>query len=329
VRRLLILAVLAVALAGIGFLLAERLRPHSDQDTLYGNVEIRQVDLAFNSEGRVTSMVKREGDLVKTGETIASLDAATYQDAVNLATARQDSAEARLAKLLHGTRPEDIDQARANAAAAKAQLDNAAVSYTRQQALVASHSSSQQALDDARRALETARAQVAQTGAALAAAVAGPRTEDIDDARAQLRETEASLGLAQTQLSRTRLVAPSDGIVMTRVIEPGAIVMPTSIVYSVAISGEVWVRAFVPETMLSRVAPGTAVEIFTDGQPGKAYHGTVGYVSPEAEFTPKTVETPELRTQLVYRIRIRVDDADPGLRQGQPVTIKLPKAPQP
>jgi HlyD family secretion protein len=120
------------------------------------------------------------------------------------------------------------------------------------------------------------------------------------------------------------LKAPSDGIVMTRVIEPGTVVLPGSTVYSVAITGEVWVRAFVPEPMLSRVAPGTTVLVFTDGRPNQPYHGRIGYVSPAAEFTPKTVETPELRTQLVYRIRVRIIDPDSGIRQGQPVTIRLP-----
>lgn len=179
-------------------------------------------------------------------------------------------------------------------------------------------------MDDARRTFDTAQAQVALTQAQLDEAVNGPRVEDIAAARAQLRESEAALDLARTQLDRTVLKAPSDGIVMTRVIEPGTVVLPGSTVYSVAITGEVWVRAFVPEPMLSRVAPGTTVLVFTDGRPNQPYHGRIGYVSPAAEFTPKTVETPELRTQLVYRIRVRIIDPDSGIRQGQPVTIRLP-----
>ena len=326
-KRLGMLAAALVVLAGVGWLAAARFSAPAAVDTLYGNVEIRQVDLAFNSEGRVIMMNKREGDRVKAGEIIATLDAAIYKDAEKLAAARRDAAQATLDKLLHGTRAEDIDQARANLAAAKAAQANTEVTFKRQQALVATHTASQQALDDARRAFDTARAQMAQTEAALAEAVTGPRIEDIDAARAQLRAAEASLGLARTQLAHTNLIAPSDGVVMTRVIEPGTVVLPTNIVYSVAIDGEVWVRAFAPEPMLSRVAPGTIVEILTDGQPGKVYQGRIGYVSPQAEFTPKTVETPELRTQLVYRIRVRVVDPDSGLRQGQPVTIRLPPVP--
>jgi HlyD family secretion protein len=110
---------------------------------------------------------------------------------------------------------------------------------------------------------------------------------------------------------------------MTRVIEPGTVVLPAASVYSVAIDNETWVRAFAPETLLGRVAPGTDVTLTTDA--GKTYRGRIGYVSPAAEFTPKTVETPELRTQLVYRFRVRVENPDDSLRQGMPVTIHLPE----
>ena len=151
-------------------------------------------------------------------------------------------------------------------------------------------------------ALNSGRARVAQTAAALTEAVNGPRAEDIAAARANLRAAEATLTLAQTQLSRVHLIAPDDGTIMTRVIEPGTVVLPAAAVYSMAIDSEVWVRAFVPEPLLASVAPGTAVSVTTDG--GKSYHGRIGYVSPAAEFTPKTVETPELRTQLVYRLRV-------------------------
>jgi len=325
-KRFAISAAVVVALAAIGWLVFSRIAAAPPAGTLFGNVEIRQVDLAFNSEGTVTALQKQEGDTVKQGEIVATLDDATYRSAAALAQARRDSAQAQLDKLVHGTRKEDIDQARANAAAAQAVLADAKVTYERQTGLAATNATTRQMVDDARRGLDSATAQLAQTQAALAEAVAGPRVEDIDAARAQLHEAESELDLAQTQLARTVLKAPCDGIVMTRVIEPGTVVLPNSAVYSVAISGEVWVRAFVPEPMLARVAPDTQVLITTDGRPNQPYHGRIGYVAPAAEFTPKTVETPELRTQLVYRIRVRITDADSGIRQGQPVTIQLPAA---
>jgi HlyD family secretion protein len=323
-KRIAIVMVAVAALAAGGWFAIRHLTGGGPDGTLYGNVEIRQVDLAFNSEGAVTAMAKQEGDKVTAGDTLATLDDATYRSALALAAARRDAAQAQLDKLVNGTRPEDIDQARANLAAANAVLADAQVTFTRQAGLAATNATTRQLVDDSRRGMDSALAQVAQTKAALAEAVNGPRAEDIAAARAQVRESEAALELAGTQLDRTVLKTPMDGIVMTRVIEPGTVVLPGSAVYSIAITGEVWIRAFVPETMLGRVAPDRDVLVFTDGRAKQPYHGRIGYVAPASEFTPKTVETPELRTQLVYRIRVRLTDPDAGIRQGQPVTIQLP-----
>jgi len=323
-KRLIIGIVALVALGCVVWLIVQRVGAGPPDGTLYGNIEIRQVDLAFNSEGAVTAMRKREGDPVRADEVIATLDDATYRSAKALAEARRDAAQAQLDKLVHGTRKEDLDQARANVANAQAVMADAKVSFNRQQGLAATNATTRQMVDDAQRALDSAQAQMAQTNAALAEAVNGPRVEDIDAAQAQLHQSEALLDLASTQLARSVLKAPCDGIVMTRVVEPGTVVLPAQAVYSIAITGEVWVRAFVPETMLARASPDKEVLVTTDGRPARPYHGRIGYVAPAAEFTPKTVETPELRTQLVYRIRIRVTDPDSGIRQGQPVTIQLP-----
>jgi len=320
------LAVIAIAaVAGIGWLVVQRLTAIAPPGILYGNVEIRQVDLSFNAEGTVVAMPKWEGDRARRGELIAELDPATYQSAYDLAIARRDAAKAQLDVLLAGTRPEQIDQARANVAAAQASLANAEATYERQQGLAARNASTKQLLDDARMALDAGRAKLDQMQAALTEAVNGPRPEDIATARAQLRAAEATAELAATQLARTKLMAPANGTIMTRIIEPGTVVLPAANVYSMALDEEVWVRAFAPEPLLPRLVPGTEVTLNTDGS-GKSYRGSIGYVSPAAEFTPKTVETPELRTQLVYRLRIRIKDPDDAVRQGMPVTIRLPDA---
>jgi HlyD family secretion protein len=320
--RLFFLAAIAIVVAAAAWLTAQRLSAATGNDSLYGNVDIRQVDLAFNAEGTVLTLGRHEGDLVRKGDLLAELEVDTYRDARALAQGRRDAAKAQLDELLAGTRPEDIDEARANTAAAEAEVVHADALFQRQAELVRTSAISRQTYDDARMGLDTARARVAQTHAVLAKALAGPRIEDIDAARGQLGAAEATLKLADDQLAHTHLVAPSDGVIMTRVVEPGTVVLPTAAVYSMAITGEVWVRAFAPEPLLGRVAPGSAVAVLTDAG-GHAYHGHVGYVSPVAEFTPKTVETPELRTQLVYRLRIRIDDPDDALRQGMPVTIRL------
>jgi HlyD family secretion protein len=320
----LILGLGAAALAGLVILVLWLLFSGAPRNQLYGDVEIRQVDLAFNAEGRVAAMLHQEGDQVHAGDPLAMLDDASYANVLALAQAKRDSAKAQLDLLLAGSRYEDIDHARAALASAQADLAHAKVSYTRQLSLVNRGATPQQVLDDARMALDSAQASVNGAQATLTELINGPRIQDIDAARAQYGAAQAQVALAQTEFGYTKLYAPVDGIIMTRVIEPGTVVLPSDTVYSMANTSEVWVRAFAPETMLGRVAPGTEVKITGDTPKGKVYHGRIGYVSPVAEFTPKTVETPDLRTQLVYRLRVRVSDADSGLRQGMPVTVTLP-----
>ena len=245
-RRIVAAVTAAALIGGVAWLAVQRMTATAPPGTLYGNVEIRQVDLSFNAEGTVVAMPKHEGDRVKQGETIAELDPATYQSAADLAAARRDAAKAQLDLLVAGTRPEDVDQARANLAAAQASLANAEATFERQKSLTASNASTKQLLDDARMALDAGRAKVDQTQAALTEAVNGPRPEDIAAARAQLRAAEATVDLARTQLARTRLIAPANGTIMTRVIEPGTVVLPGSNVYSMALDDEVWVRSLRP-----------------------------------------------------------------------------------
>jgi HlyD family secretion protein len=314
----------AMVLAGLLALAFWLFFPRGGQNQLYGNVEIRQVDLAFNSEGRVATMLYHEGDEVHEGDLLATLDPGTYVNSLALAEAKSGSAKAQLDLLLAGSRFEDIDHARAALAASQADLAHAKVSYNRQAGLVSRGATPQQILDDARMALDSAQANVNAAQATLTELINGPRAQEIEQARAQFGAAEAQVALAQTELGYTKLYAPVNGIIMTRVIEPGTVVLPSDTVYAMANTSEVWVRAFAPETMLGRVAPGTAVTITEDTPGTKVYHGRIGYVSPVAEFTPKTVETPDLRTQLVYRLRVRVTDADSELRQGMPVTVTLP-----
>lgn len=320
-RRWAGLAVVLGAIAGVGWW---HFAGRPGAQVLYGNVDIRQVDLAFNAEGRVTQMFLHEGDPVKAGELLAELDDGTYASELALAQAKKDSAKAQLDLLLAGSRQENIDHARAELAAGQANLAHAQTSFARQASLVGRGATTEQSLEDARMQLDAAQAGVNAEQAALTELINGPRPQEIEAARAQYAAAVAQVQLAQTELDNTKLFAPVSGIMMTRVVEPGTVVLPSNTVYSMANTSEVWVRAFAPETMLGVVAPGTEVTLYGDTPGAKIYHGRVGYVSPVAEFTPKTVETPELRTQLVYRLRIRVTDADSGLRQGMPVTISLP-----
>jgi len=314
----------AVVLAWATGLLSWGSRGNGTQLTLYGNVDIRQVQLGFRVGGRIAEAVVDEGDKVKAGDRLASLDAQPYQDQIRIAEAQAASARATLDKLVTGPRKAEIDQARANQAERVADQQNAELAYERQARLRPSGAISEAVLDQSKATRDMAVARARSSAEALRLLEEGTRPEDIAAARATLQASEASLASAQTSLKDATLAAPADGVILSRVREPGAIVSPSDIVYVLSLASPVWVRAYIAEPSLGHIHPGMKVEVFTDTAPDKAYSGTIGFISPVAEFTPKSVETPELRTDLVYRLRIVVDHGSNGLRQGMPVTVRIP-----
>lgn len=323
-RSLLLIAALA-ALAGGGYLAWQQSRaPQSDGAlTLYGNVDIRQVDLAFNAEGKITELPVEEGDRVAEGVLLARLDDDLYRQAVAAAEARLAESEARLAELEAGSRPQEIDRAEARVTQLEARVAEAQAELERRRRLLRNGNIAQAAFDEAQRAYDEARALLRQERAELELAREGPRQEAIAAARAQVRFNQALLELARERLGNTELTAPAAGTVLTRIREVGATVSLATPVLTLALRDPVRVRTYVGEPNLGDVVPGMPAEITTDSAPGKVYRGHVGFVSPTAEFTPKTVQTPELRTDLVYRLRVIVANPDDGLRQGMPVTVRL------
>ena len=323
-RRLLVLLMLAIAL-GIGGWLY--LRPNRSVPgafvTLYGNVDIREVQPAFNDSGPVTRMLVQEGDAVKTGELIATLDEARFAAALAQAEGQMRNQEQALARLLAGSRPQEIDQAKATMEALDATYQNDEINYRRAQRLVETGAGTTRQSDDAKAAYDAAKHQYEAARQAYILAVEGPRKEDIAAARAMLEADQGAVALAKSQLADTRLYAPSDGIVEDRILEPGDMASPTTPVYTIALTSPLWVRAYVPEAELGRIRLGMAATISADSYPGRAYHGWIGYLSPTSEFTPKTVETPELRAALVYQLRVFVCDARDELRLGMPATVHI------
>ncbi len=322
--RWIVIAVVILVLGGaLAFWL---LRNHDKEDSLrlYGNVDIREVQLAFRQPGRVIRMAFDEGDAVSAGARLAALDAQPYRDALAAAQAQVQVAQAELAKLRRGLRPQEITQAREALRQAQALAIEAERNFQRQSSLLASGASSQRTVDAARAARDQTTAGVEAAKAALSQASEGFRKEDIAAAEARLSAAQVAAAQATTALADTELVAPSDGTVIARVREPGSMVVSQSTVYSLSLDKPVYVRAYVGEPDLGRIAPGTTVHVKTDSS-DKVYRGQIGFISPRAEFTPKTVETTDLRTDLVYRLRIVIDeaDSDAALRQGMPVTIAV------
>lgn len=247
-------------------------KENSDELTLYGNVDVRQVDVSFRVLGRVDDMPFEEGDLIRKGTLVGKLEKQPYED--------------------------QVKQAEAQVASLQAQLENAEVNLKRRDQLVGTQSVSKEDYENALYAQK--------------------------QLTANLKAAEANLGIARRNLSDTEVYSMQDGTVLTRIREPGSVLNPTEPIYTISILDPVWIRAFVDEKHLGQIYPGMPADVYTDTPNGKVFHGQVGFISPVAEFTPKTVETTSLRTDLVYRLRIYVNNPEWGLRQGMPVTVKLP-----
>jgi HlyD family secretion protein len=268
-KKLIALGILV--LIGIGTTLFFYLSPKKGEGPLilYGNVDIREVDLGFRVFGKVKGVYFEEGDSVKKGDLLAELDAVPYEEQLLESKAQQVSA--RLA------------------------YENAEKQFMRRKEAIKSSAVSEEDFANAESSMKEA-------GASLEAAL-------------------ASLAKAETSYEDTRLVSPSNGVLLTRIREPGSILNPGQPVFSLALYEPIWVRAYVSEPDLGKIYPGMRAQVFTDSS--ATYEGQIGFISPVAEFTPKNVETTDLRTELVYRIRVVIAKPDEWLRQGMPVTVQL------
>jgi len=256
---------------------------------------------------------------------MARLDPTRIQPQVAKAEADLAAEQAVVNRLHAGNRPQEIAQARANVLSAEADIANARRQYNRLVELERTSSGravSQQDLDSAHAALDVAEARGDVNRKALDLQLAGPRKEDIAQAEAQLRADEAQLTLLQRQLADTELRAPLDGVVRSRVVEPGEITSPQKTAFTLAITDPKWVRAYITEKDLHAVREGMLATVTVDGG-ASPFEGWVGFISPAAEFTPKTVQTEELRSSLVYEIRVFVKDPRDQLRLGMPATVHV------
>jgi len=324
--KILLAAVIVALLAagGAWWQLGRRAPSASDELVLHGNVDIRQVELAFNAAGRVAWVMVQEGDRVVKGQLLAELDKVRLERAMQLAEAQVAAQRQVVARLRAGSRPEEVQQARAAMEAARIDARNAAHNSERLQSLASQHFIAQQQADDARAAAAAAAARLKSAQEALRLVELGPRAEDIAAAEATLQANEAALAIAQRDLAEASLHAPSAGVVENRVLEPGDMASPQKTVLTLALDEPLWVRAYVSGPDLGKIRVGSPATVRTDSFPDKRYRGWIGFISPTAEFTPKSVETKEVRTQLVYQVRVFVCSPQGELRLGMPASVEIP-----
>ncbi|BBO73070.1 membrane protein [Desulfosarcina widdelii] len=294
--------------------------------TLLGNIDIRQVSLAFEEDGRVDAMPVQEGDSVQAGQLVATLDTQTLSIQAQQARARLEAQRQTVLELQAGSRPQEIAQGKARLASARAEAAYAHDDLLRLEGIsknTGGRGVSRQELAKARSNDRAARAKVEEMQENLTLLELGARVEERERAKARLKEIQADLDLILHRIELGVLKAPVDAIVRARLLEPGDMASSQKPVYTLALTDPKWVRVYAGEKDLGRIMPGMGASVFTDSRPGIPVEGQVGYISSVAEFTPKPVQTEELRTSLLYEVRVFVKDPENILRMGQPVTVKL------
>lgn len=290
---------------------------------LSGTVEARETALAFQVTGRIARLLVDEGHTVKSGDEIALLVDDDYALALQRVRAEAAAAQAALAVLEAGSRGQELKVAEAALEKALAEQRFAEEDVARIASLIKKKLASQEQLDLARLRRDVAQASMRQARQNLLLLQEGPRKEEIARARAELEARTNAVKTAERQLAYTRLVSPVSGIVSLREAEAGEVVSAGQPVFKVAELARPWVRAYLNESDLARVRLGQSARVTVDGLPGKQFNGILSFISPKAEFTPKSVETRELRVDLVYRVKIDLEDPQGILKLGMPADVAL------
>jgi HlyD family secretion protein len=322
-RRIVVIAGLGVALLG-GYAIWQAFKPQSEGLELFGNIDIREAVVGFEIAGRVEALAVDEGARVAAGQELGRLDRDSVGAELAEAQAVMSAANARLALLRAGPTRATVAQSAAAVEERRAALDDVRADLARIEPLAGTGAVADRDVENARSRVAVAAAQLLQAEQALVDVRAGARREEIAEAEAERERARAAVERLSLRSADAVLTAPGPGVILTRAVEVGEVVQAGQAAFTLALTDPVWARVYVDAGDLGHVAPGAEVELTTDAAPGHVYRGRVGHVSPTAEFTPRSVESPQLRTDLVYRARIVVLNPDDRLRQGMPVTVRFP-----
>lgn len=324
-RRIAILVLLAGAIAAAVYFYPRFANKHKveSQLTLSGNIEAHESLVSFKVQGRIVELPVEEGQWVESGALLARLDSDDYRQRVLIDEATDRVRQANLDLVLAGTREQELKASEQTMLDAKADLAEKKIDYDRAQNLFSKDEASAQERDLADTALKRAQATFEAANQRYSEAVEGSRKEDIAIARANVLEAHTNLDMARVNLSYTSLWAPSAGVITVRQAELGEVVVPGTPVVTLADLDHIWLRAYIAETDLGRIRWGQDATITTDTYPGKQYHGKVSFISSNAEFTPKSVQTYKERVTLVYRIKIDIDNRDHELKPGMPADAHI------
>lgn len=320
-KKILIVVIVAVIAFSGGYFFFSKERDQQGPLNLYGNIDLRTVQLSFEEPGRVDNIVVEEGQKVKKGQLLAYIAPETYQLAKDTASAQVDVSQRNLDLILAGNRREAIAAAKARYEAALENSIQARKTCEREKSL--KNNLSAQQIENACSSAAVAESQAIAALKDYDLQAAGARQEDIDVARAQLALAKTQLATAEHNLALTQLYAPENGVIRKRIRQPGDMVGPNAPVFEMALMSPLWAKVWIDEVNLGKVSPGQQAYVSVDAYPEKKFPATIGFISTVAEFTPKTVQTAEIRTSLVYEVRLTVEDPQNQLRLGMPVTVTL------
>ena len=282
-----------------------------------GHIEATDVRLAAKVGGRLLEAPLEEGERVAAGELVARFETVDAEHKLAQARANVEAADAQLRLLLAGSRAEDLRRAEDQLAQARAELDAARRDFERLSGLAERGSATEKSRDDAATRQEVAERAVAAARAQLDKLVAGPRRQEIEAARAGRASAEAMVASVEQQIADATVYAPVGGVITRRVAEPGEVLPPGSAVAVLTDIDRPWLTVWIDEPNLSRVNLGQTATVTVDGS-DQRFDGTVSFISPVAEFTPKNVQTPDERAKLVFRVKIALDNPDGVFKPGMP-----------
>jgi len=294
--------------------------------TLSGNIEAHESVVGFKVQGRLVELPIEEGQVVKAGDLIAKLDQTDYRQQVDIDTAAVNNREAELKLALSGSRIQEKKSAEQAVLDAQATLTQDKADFQRYQALYEKDETSAQIRDSYAANLKRAQAAYERARENYDLVKEGVRKEQIDINRAGVDSARQMLELSKIRLGYASLYAPTSGVALVRNAEIGEVMAPGTPVVTIADLDHIWLRAYLDETDLGKVKLGQTVKVKSDSFPGRAYQGKVSFISSQAEFTPKSVETHKERVTLVYRIKIDLDNSSHELKPGMPADAYLEAA---
>jgi HlyD family secretion protein len=326
-RRIVVVAFLVIAIALAVTLIWTGSRKGTGGLVLSGNVEVTEARVGFTLPGKVVELLAEEGQAVKKDDPLASLDKGELASLVAQQKAYLREALTRLSELRKGSRPQEIEQAKALVTSSDADLVKLKRDFERAEILHTNGAISTAQYDAAKSAYENRAAQHKRALETLSLVREGPRREDIEAGEHRVSQARAALATAEERLKNTDLAAPFAGIILKKNVETGETVSQGTPVYTVGDLGNPWVKVYVKEDRLGLVKLGQPAKVTVDSYKGKVYEGRVTYISSEAEFTPKMVQTHEERVKLVFAVKVSVKNVDGELKPGMPADVMIEMKP--